>query len=231
MRLHITTHGHGKPLVLWHGWGYDQTVWLKLLPRLTPHYCVYLVDLPGFGLSDPMTWDVFKDSFLAQMPPTFAIVGWSMGGLFATKLAIEAPLRVTHVLNVASTPCFIQDDDWPGVERSVFQTFCDDFLKHPEKQLAQFTVLPQSLPVSGTIGLQAGLNALLTWDLRPELSALTVPICYLFGQLDTIISRHILPVIHARYPHVQCVLFRRAGHAPFLSHPTEYLSLLEGFLK
>ena len=106
--LNITVHGRGKALVLLHGWGFDSQIWHSIQPELSNRYQLYLVDLPGFGLSPSVDWENFKSILLKQLPAHFAIAGWSMGGLFATRLAIEAPCRVSHLLNIASSPCFIR---------------------------------------------------------------------------------------------------------------------------
>jgi pimeloyl-ACP methyl ester carboxylesterase len=41
--------GHGHPLLLIHGWGVTYTVWRNLMPLLTPHFQLILVELPGMG--------------------------------------------------------------------------------------------------------------------------------------------------------------------------------------
>ncbi|HGK6671911.1 TPA: alpha/beta fold hydrolase, partial [Legionella pneumophila] len=60
MNLHINIQGKGRPLVFFHGWGFDHRVWLPLARLLSTRYCLYLVDLPGFGQSPVMSWEVFK---------------------------------------------------------------------------------------------------------------------------------------------------------------------------
>lgn len=41
--------GSGHPLLLIHGWGVTHAVWHKLVPLLTPHFQLILVELPGAG--------------------------------------------------------------------------------------------------------------------------------------------------------------------------------------
>ena len=82
MAVNVVNYGEGRPLVLFHGWGFDTCVWRSLLPLLTHQYQLYLVDLPGFGLTPLMEWDLFKEALLNQLPRRFALVGWSMGGSF-----------------------------------------------------------------------------------------------------------------------------------------------------
>lgn len=41
--------GEGKPLLLIHGLSGSMFWWRRNTAALAEHYCVYLVDLPGFG--------------------------------------------------------------------------------------------------------------------------------------------------------------------------------------
>lgn len=235
--LHITIQGTGKPLILFHGWGFDSQIWLPLLPVLTHHYQLYLVDLPGFGLTPPMEWEVFKPALLKQIPTKFAVLGWSMGGLLATKLAVEEPEHVTHLINVTSSPYFMRDTKWPGVVPEIFNQFYQALANNPQQILQDFI----SLQLQGQKiltgkspslqGLQTGLDLLMNWDLRQELTQITQPVSYMFGRLDAIVPRTTLISMQTRYPHFDYTLFPKAAHAPFLSHTDEFITALERFLQ
>ncbi len=236
----VSVLGKGYPLVLFHGWGFDSKIWSSLLPQLSEQYQLYLVDLPGFGVTSPMGWSVFKEKILAVLPGAFALAGWSMGGLYATRLAIEAPEHVTHLMNIASSPRFLRDVHWPGIEAAVIEAFYHSLVLHPQQTLSEFMQLQlqgQTIPPTAVggcpslIGLQEGLQLLLHWDLRPSLTMLLMPVCYLFGRLDTIVSRTTMMAMQKCYPHFQYLLFEQSAHAPFLSHPRAFLMALEDFLK
>ena len=50
--LYWQTIGEGdRDLVLLHGWGLNAEVWHCMIERLTPHFRLHLVDLPGYGRS------------------------------------------------------------------------------------------------------------------------------------------------------------------------------------
>lgn len=235
MNINVTCHGKGTPLVFFHGWGYDSLIWHSLIPLLSTHYRLYLVDLPGFGASDLLDWEDFKTVLLKQLPQQFAVIGWSLGGLFAARLSIEVPHRVTQLFNIASSPRFIQDTDWPGSERSVFQTFYANLLASPAKALNQFMGLqwqgfhtPSKIP--SLASLTAGLDVLLTWDLRASLNDLTIPVCFLFGRLDRVIPRSIMTAMQTYYPQFEYHVLNQAAHVPFLSHQAEFLDVFIRFL-
>lgn len=62
LKINQTIIGTGQPVVLLHGWGANIPLVYPLAERLAPlGYCVYMLDLPGFGQSDPPphAWSVF----------------------------------------------------------------------------------------------------------------------------------------------------------------------------
>ena len=238
--IHIQRHGLGPPLVLFHGWGFDSQIWLTILPLLSKRYTLYLVDLPGFGLSALLDWPAFKTELLAQLPSQFALAGWSMGGLYATKLAIEAPLCVTHLMNIASTPYFIQDADWPGISPELFAAFYVQLSIDSHKTLDQFLTLqlkgvsvetPKLQMLPSVPALKAGLDILQHWDLRDALRLLSQPVAYVFGGLDAITVRKTMPTMQALYPQFNYSVLKKAAHVPFLSHPQEFIRVLDDFLQ
>ena len=239
MNINVTIHGTGKPLVLFHGWGFDHQIWYPLLPLIRSKYQLFLVDLPGFGLTPLMEWEPFKIKLLQQLPSNFAVAGWSMGGLFATRLAIEEPAHVSHLISIASSPRFIRESQWPGVDIEIFNGFYQDLARHPTRTLQQFMTLQlqgQPIPLSiieqspAVPSLQAGLELLLYWDLRQALTQLRLPAFYMFGRLDTITPRTTMAIMQKRYPHFDYYLFPKAAHVPFLSHQEEFINALDEFL-
>ena len=141
MNLHIKKIGQGRPLVCFHGWGFEHRIWLPLAHKLANIYQLYLIDLPGFGLSSFMPWEKFKQELLSQLPAQFILLGWSLGGLFATRLALEEYDCVDHLINIASSPCFIKKENWPGLEKNVFDSFCRNLTQTPQETLAKFIAL------------------------------------------------------------------------------------------
>jgi pimeloyl-[acyl-carrier protein] methyl ester esterase len=239
MNLHLDIRGQGKPLVFFHGWGFDHKVWLPLAESLASQYQLYLVDLPGYGLSSPMGWDLFKQLLLKQLPECFALAGWSMGGLFATRLAIEEPGRVTHLINISSSPRFIKEENWPGVDKTIFADFFANLARDRQQTIKQFVNLQlknqpyrhynqQGLELNS---LRAGLQILADWDLREPLYYFAKPACFMFGRLDAITPRTIMGVMEKIYPHFDYVLFAKAAHMPFFSHQEEFITVLKKTLQ
>lgn len=237
MTVHIHRLGTGKPVVFFHGWGFDSQIWQPLMPALlaSKRYQLFMVDLPGFGQTELMAWDHFCSQLLPQLPSTFALIGWSLGGLCASRLTLMAPLRVTHLINIASSPYFMRTQDWPGVDACVLAQFHAQLLKDTPGTLHQFLLtqlgtLPTVMKSSTPTGLQQGLSWLKQWDLRSEIAQLPSNTAYIFGRLDTITPYQLLPTMQQLYPQFHYHLFRKAAHLPFLSDQTGFLSLLDELL-
>jgi pimeloyl-[acyl-carrier protein] methyl ester esterase len=239
MNIHIKRYGRGMPLVFFHGWGFDHQIWLPLIPELQEHYELILVDLPGFGHTSMMDWHTFKTFLLEFLSKEFAVAGWSMGGLYATRLAIEEPKRVLCLLNINSSPRFIADATWPGLSKEVFFHFYENLSQDMSKTLEDFIALQinnTNIPLSlgappSQEGLELGLDILGDWDLREGIKKLVQPTCYMFGRLDPITPVKTMQTMQQYYPDFKYVIFNKAAHMPFLSHPELFIKEILEFIK
>lgn len=239
MKIHLSKFGQGLPLVFFHGLGFDSQIWLPLVTSLKADYELILIDLPGFGQSSMMDWQTFKQKLLKQLPPKFAVTGWSLGGLYAMRLALEAPERVSSVLNVCTSPCFIKQIDWPGVTNTALSRFKQLLAADFKNTIKEFIDLQsQRVPVNiipglppSYAGLEAGLQQLDSLDLREELRAMQPPTAFLFGRLDPITPAATMTTMQALYPNFQYILFKKSAHMPFLSQREDFIASLVGFVQ
>jgi pimeloyl-ACP methyl ester carboxylesterase len=101
--------GKGRPMVLLHADGDNRLDWRWVLARLATHHRVYVPDLPGFGGTtvppdcSPEFFEGFVHEFLDALNLGASIlVGSSLGGLAALRLAMHAPDRVWALCLVSS---------------------------------------------------------------------------------------------------------------------------------
>jgi pimeloyl-ACP methyl ester carboxylesterase len=102
--------GTGPPLVLLHGAGDNALDWRWVMPDLAATHRVYAPDLPGSPESARPAADyspAFFERFVAGFLDTLgieraAMVGNSLGGLVALRLALSEPTRVTALVLVDS---------------------------------------------------------------------------------------------------------------------------------
>lgn len=249
--MHIDVIGQGPALVLLHGWALHGGVFAPLVERLSPHFQLHLVDLPGHGFSrqDPTPLalpDVVADVAAATPPAVW--LGWSLGGLFALHAAATLP-QVRALAMIAATPRFVRGSDWPeAVEREVFAQFGQD-LEHDyrgtlERFLALDTLgsaharaelrsLRQTLTARGEPAagaLQQGLQLLERTDLRRALPQLTRPSLWIGGQRDRLVPAAGMQAAAARAPRAQTLTIAGGGHAPFLGHADQVAEALQRFV-
>lgn len=238
-----------KPtVVLIHGWGLNHAIWQPVADALATEYQVLALDLPGYGLAttypEPYSLAAITDQLAAQIPAQSFVLGWSLGGLVATQLALRHQAKVRALALVASSPCFLQQSDWPGMNAQVMQQFAgslsanlaltvERFLaiqamgsitaRQDIKQLKQAVL---SLPLPEARVLAAGLEILATTDLRAELASISVPLFGCFGRLDSLVPVAMTTMLAELAPRAQISVLAKASHAPFISHQAEFLDWL-----
>jgi pimeloyl-ACP methyl ester carboxylesterase len=115
--IHGTTiawyqRGRGAPLLMLTGTGSTMSEWDPALLRLLARgHRLILFDYPGVGRSGPWRGRTFDS--LAQTTANLMkalhlakadVLGWSMGGFVAQRLAIDHPGRVAHLILAATNP-------------------------------------------------------------------------------------------------------------------------------
>lgn len=186
-----------------------------------------------------MSWELFKQNLAHQLPAQFALAGWSMGGLFATRFALEEPTRVTKLINISSSPYFIKEKTWPGIEKQAFEQFFANLITDPQLTITEFINLQlrnnnyqyQNKLIPNPASLKEGLQILANWDLREPLHSLTRPAYFLFGHLDAITPRTTMAAMQKLYPQFNYLMFAKAAHMPFLSDQDEFLTVLQDILR
>jgi pimeloyl-ACP methyl ester carboxylesterase len=104
--------GQGSPLVMLIGTGSTMAEWDPALLRLLSRdHRLILFDYPGVGRSGAWhgrSFDSLADATAGLMGaiglPRADILGWSMGGFIAQRLAVEHPQRVSHLILAGTNP-------------------------------------------------------------------------------------------------------------------------------
>jgi pimeloyl-[acyl-carrier protein] methyl ester esterase len=236
------TDADAPVLVLLHGWGMHSVVWESFIPVLTPHASVRCIDLPGFGRSAgvpmPTTPEAMVDVLLDVVPASAVWMGWSLGGLLAMVMAARYPQRVSHLMLMAATPCFVQKQDWPcAMPAQEFDVFANAVKDDAALTLKRFLMLQchgttshkQDLrflqsclvrqPAPSREALEQGLALLGNNDYRALLSTLSLPVLCLLGEHDALIPASVAPVLLSLLPSSMVRVVSGAAHVPFLSHP------------
>ncbi|WP_088331148.1 pimeloyl-ACP methyl ester esterase BioH [Lacimicrobium sp. SS2-24] len=254
MSLIAEQYGHGPSLVFLHGWGLNSGVWQRLATRLAKAYRVTLIDLPGFGVNHdrfPPHYDLdeLTDMVAGVCPDDAAIVGWSLGGLVAQKLALSYPQRAGRLICVASSPRFVAEADWPGIAPNVLEAFASQLHSDIDATIARFLaiqamgsrgaksdiqaikLLMGERPAPAAQALSGGLRLLQRTDLRQSVANIACPTLRLYGRNDSLVPVAVMEKVERLQPSSISMLFPGASHAPFISHEEEFARALTDYLQ
>lgn len=240
------------PLVCLHGWGLNGRVFDDLQRRWPGP--VLAPDLPGHGAApwtgEACTLEDWTRLLAAQLPAQCVLLGWSLGGQLALRLATQAPQQVRRLVLVATTPRFLAGAGWEaGLAPALLQRFAEGLADDWQATLAEFLQLQvrgsrdaaqvlaglqQAVLAQGAAhppALAAGLALLRDTDLRAAVATVAAPALVVSGQHDRVTPPQAGAWLATALPQARHRLVPRAGHAPFLSHPEEFCADLADFLQ
>jgi monooxygenase len=254
----IDESGHGRPLVLLHGVGASRAVWRHVTPALAADHHVIAPDLPGFGQSSPVAegFDldtaaaVLADGLAARAGEPFDVLGNSMGGAVALKLAVLRPDLVRRL--VLSAPAGFAPQSSPVAAAAgalsdpvvrVRRFVGAPMVRNPTARRALLwgaIAEPHRLSADdarmmlrssrGSTRIGAAVAAVLRADLQSELARLEAPLGVIWGCRDRIIPISTLRYIRAALPDVIVVTIPRAAHVPQVERPAEFVAAVRRLL-
>jgi pimeloyl-[acyl-carrier protein] methyl ester esterase len=238
-----------RDVVLLHGWGFSGAIWEGLADRLAPRFRVHAPDLPGYGTAPactPYTLERMARAVARTAPRRCHVVGWSLGGEVALAWARRAPRQVERLALIATTPCFVARPGWTcATPRATLGEFGRSLAEDRPGTLARFAAAQskgdaRSARFAGALMrsagrratgevLAAGLDLLLSADLRSGLRGVRQPALVLHGAHDRIVPPAAGRRLASLLPEARFSLLRACAHAPFLSQPGKVARALREF--
>lgn len=231
------------PIVFLHGWGTHPVIWAPLRAHFPDSHAV---PLPGYaGSAMAKTLDEMASSVAGQIQEKAVLVGWSLGAQVAIRVALNQPEKISRLVLVGATPCFVNREDWPhGVADEVFEQFSMNLAEDYAGTIRRFLslqaqgsdavrtvlselrarLLAQPRPAEGA--LEGGLDILRGTDLRGDIARLSVPVTLIHGSGDKLAPLDSARWLEQAIPDSRLYEIRGAGHAPFLSHAEEVAEII-----
>lgn len=249
--VHYSESGQGTPLILLHANPGDSKDFDAVIPVLARQYRVLALDWPGYGesvapdqlskVSPEYFYRVLREFLTALALPPVLIIGNSLGGNAAARLAIEEPELVRGLVLVSPggfTPhnmitrmfCQFQANRFSFSPRF----FAARYLRHrtPTVQ-AMLERAATSQATNERIALSRAVwrsFIVSDHDLRQRASAIKAPTLLIFGKYDPVIPAKKDGVIAHQTIQGSKLYVMQSGHAPFAEKPEEFLIKVLPFL-
>jgi pimeloyl-ACP methyl ester carboxylesterase len=219
--------------VLLHGLSGSSKWWSRILDGLAEKHCVAAVDLVGFGrnrrfIGLPLLPPPFGEmtALLARYLETFGepvhLVGHSMGGQIAIRLAAERPDLVHSLVLVSAAGMPFRFDPRPHVRAStkppyggpgIARVLVPDFLRAG----------PTSVAIAGARVVRA--------DLRELMHAIRIPTLLVWGENDPLVPLVYGEAMREEIAGSQLVVIPHAAHVPMWEEPDAFVRAVLPFLE
>ena len=236
-----------KILVL-HGWFGDHTIWAPTYPFIDKERCSFaFMDCRGYGTSRHVAGAYTIEQISADAVELadrlgwqeFAVVGHSMGGQAAQRVAIDAPHRVQALVGI--TPAPASGMQLPPEAEAVFAAAADsddvgvEILNHSlgnrlKREVAAH-IMRLARDTTEVEAFRAYGLAFLRTDFAEAAKSVKAPVLILAGEHDGGVTqelvRAIFPVL---YPHAEIEVIANSGHYPMLETPAWLITRIERFV-
>ena len=228
----------GPPLVFLHGLGGSHATWLNLLSAIADRYRVIALDLPGHGQSDkpdPAESDysvagmatLVAEAIASTTKDPVMLVGHSLGGAVAIKIALERPELVSGLVLIDSAGLGneISGDLLDRVEaepsedeaRKLLELFYQDGSLVRDRGVTE--MYEARTAPGANAALRAAAEASFTRKgqrigLRPQLRKIAVPTLVIWGEHDQVIPASHANGILRTIPGVWIEIIEGVGHVP-----------------
>ncbi len=241
--------GEGTPLFLFHSLLSDRASFDAIVPELSKSFRVIVPELPGFGLSQPVTGglaavadrmaEAVKD---AAQGKDAIVLGNGYGGFVALQMAIRRPAIASRFVLADCGAAFSE----PGREAfrnmaaaskakglsaitdvAMRRLFAPDFqAAHPDLMAdRRAAFLRTDLDV-----FCGACDALASLDLRPELGKVKAPVLVLVGEHDEATPPPMSHELAGLLPQAHLEIIPGCAHVPQLQSPKLFLDVIGDFL-
>jgi non-heme chloroperoxidase len=250
--LHYAERGdpEGEAIIFLHGYSDSWYSYSRVLPLLSPSYHAFALTQRGQGDSDKPECCYTVDDFAADIDALMdalgvdkaTLFGHSTGALFAQRVALSYPRRVSRLVMLgAQTPAneaiLGLVEEVRALEDPVPSEFVREFqestIYHPVPEEFLDTVVSESLKLPARVWRdyleQAALS--IDHDYVVELREIDVPTLMLWGEQDVLFPREEQERLAAAIPGATLKVYPETGHAVHWERPEEVVRDLEAFMK
>jgi len=263
-QIFISELGEGYPILMLHGGGAGASGlsnYSRNIEALAQHFRVVVADMPGYGQSTKGVErsDPFGDLAQSMLGLLDAlkiksahVVGNSLGGACALRMALDAPSRVsalvlmgpggvgtTRGLPTPGLKALLNYYKGSGPSREKLTRFIREYLVYDGSQVSdamieeryRSSIDPQVVatpPLRGPNSLKAALRMDFTRD--PRLASCQVPTLVLWGTADKVNRPSGGPTLQKLMPNCDLYLFCKTGHWVQWERAEEFNAVVSSYL-
>ncbi len=245
--LYHEEYGQGTPVVFLHGFPFDHTIWLPLIPYLEKDARLILADLRGAGNS-PAPKGVYSMRHMAEDVVNLldrmgiekaVIVGHSMGGYVSLAFAHAYPGRVAGLGLVATQAAADSPEKRQSRLRSASSVRRRGVKVVIKNMIGKLTgreelvgPLTEIMLAGNPVGVEGALRGMAERpDMTGELSNMCAPSVVIGGEKDSFLSKENMEMMAQMLPMGWMVEVPGAGHMLMMEEPEQVANALRPLIQ
>lgn len=232
--------GSGPPIIMLHGWGSNYHTFDNNINDLKKQYTIFLIDLPGFGMSDEPKYIYTLDNYVNFLK-TFIeelqiekpiIIGHSFGGRIAIKYASKYD-NINKLILIDSA----------GIKHKLslskrFQILKYKILKKYYRITKNITKYNELINTSGSLDyinstkiMRGVLTKVVNEDLTKHLKKISIETLIIWGKDDTVTPYCDAIKMNKLIKNSGLVTIENTGHFPYIERRKYFNIILNNYLE